>query len=59
MRCELLSGVLFLSAAALAALEVRLAACASVARPIMAPTPLMSFSGMVSKYLRSLYKEMG
>ena len=48
MRCELLSGVLSLSAAALAALEVRLAACASVAKPIMAPTPLTSFSAMIS-----------
>ena len=46
MRCELLSRALSLFAAALAAFEERLAACASVARPIIAPTPLTSFSAM-------------
>ena len=46
MLRELLPAALSLSAAALAALEVRLAACASVARPIMAPTPLTSFSAI-------------
>ena len=56
-RCELLSGVFSLSAAALAALEVRLAACASVARPIMAPTPLTSFSAIFFESWAFLFKK--